>query len=72
MHGTENDSGTDDDPSLYKICRPVERFDSRLAELIDDLFETMDTAEGAGLAAPQVGVLRRVVVIDAGEGRGVL
>lgn len=60
---------TDDDPSLYKICRPVERFDSRLAELIDDLFETMDTAEGAGLAAPQVGVLRRVVVIDAGEGR---
>ena len=60
---------TDDDPSLYKICRPVERFDARLAELIDDLFETMDTAEGAGLAAPQVGVLRRVVVIDAGEGR---
>ena len=60
---------TDDDPSLYKICKPVEKFDGRLSDLIDDLFETMDTAEGAGLAAPQVGVLRRVVVIDAGEGR---
>lgn len=58
----------DNDPSLYKICRPVERFDGRLAELIDDLFETMRAADGAGLAAPQVGVLRRVVVIDAGEG----
>lgn len=58
----------DDDPSLYKVCRPVERFDGRLAELIDDLFETMRTADGAGLAAPQVGVLRRIVVIDAGEG----
>ena len=60
---------TDDDPSLYKICKPVEKFDSRLSELIDDMFETMDEAEGAGLAAPQVGVLRRVFVVDAGEGR---
>ena len=59
---------TDDDPVLYKVCRPVEQFDGRLAALIDDLFETMRTADGAGLAAPQVGVLRRVVVIDAGEG----
>lgn len=59
---------TDDDPVLYKVCRPVEQFDGRLAALIDDLFETMHTADGAGLAAPQVGVLRRVVVIDAGEG----
>ena len=59
---------TDDDPSLYKICRPVERFDSRVAELIDDLFETMDTAEGAGLAAPQVGVLRRAVPSSATRG----
>ena len=60
---------TDDDPCLYKVCKPVEKFDARLAELIDDLYETMDTADGAGLAAPQVGVLRRVVVVDAGEGR---
>lgn len=60
---------TDDDPCLYKVCKPVEKFDGRLAQLIDDLFETMDAADGAGLAAPQVGVLRRVVVVDAGEGR---
>lgn len=59
---------TDDDSSLYKVCRPVENFDGRLAELIDDLFETMHASDGAGLAAPQVGILRRVVVIDAGEG----
>jgi peptide deformylase len=59
---------TDDDPCLYKTCKPVDKFDARLATLIDDLFETMHTADGAGLAAPQVGVLRRVVVIDAGEG----
>ena len=60
---------TDDDPCLYKVCRPVEKFDGRLSELISDLFETMDAADGAGLAAPQVGILRRVVVVDAGEGR---
>ena len=60
---------TDDDPCLYKICKPVEKFDGRLAQLIDDLFETMYAADGAGLAAPQVGILRRVVVVDAGEGR---
>ena len=60
---------TDDDPCLYKVCKPVEKFDGRLAQLIDDLCETMDAADGAGLAAPQVGILRRVVVVDAGEGR---
>ena len=60
---------TDKEPCLYKICRPVEKFDARLGELIDDMFETMETANGAGLAAPQVGILRRVVVIDAGEGK---
>ena len=60
---------TDDDPCLYKVCRPVEQFDGRLGELIDDMFETMEAANGAGLAAPQVGILRRVVVIDAGEGK---
>lgn len=60
---------TDDDPCLYKVCKPVEKFDARLSELIDDMYETMDAADGAGLAAPQVGILRRVVVVDAGEGR---
>ena len=60
---------TDKEPCLYKICRPVEKFDERLGELIDDMFETMEAANGAGLAAPQVGILRRVVVIDAGDGK---
>lgn len=60
---------TDDDPCLRKKCRPVETYDERLSALIDDLFETMDAAEGAGLAAPQVGILRRVAVVDAGEDR---
>ena len=59
---------TDDAPCLYKVCRPVERFDGKLSELIDDMAETMKTYDGVGLAAPQVGVLRRVVVIDVGQG----
>lgn len=58
---------TDDDPCLYKVCRPVEKFDDRLAELIDDMFDTMYKADGVGLAAPQVGVLRRVFVVDTGD-----
>ena len=57
-----------DDPALYKVCRPVEKFDGRLAQLIDDMAETMREANGVGLAAPQVGILRRVVVIDVGDG----
>lgn len=59
---------TDDAPCLSKVCRPVERFDERLSELIDDLAETMYEAEGCGLAASQIGILRRVVVIDCGDG----
>ena len=55
------------DPVLTKKCRPVTRFDDRLATLIDDMIETMHDANGVGLAAPQVGVLRRVVVVDAGD-----
>ena len=58
------------DPMLNKICRPVEKFDDRLHTLIDDLKETLDDANGLGLAAPQVGILRRVViVIDEEENR---
>lgn len=49
-------------------CREVKRFDSRLGVLIDDMIETMRDADGVGLAAPQVGILRRVVVIDVGDG----
>ncbi len=59
---------TGDAPCLYKVCRPVEKFDKKLHELLDDMAETMYDAEGAGLAASQIGILRRVVVIDVGEG----
>ena len=53
---------------LYKICKPVDRFDRRLGILLDDMAETMYDAEGVGLAAPQVGILKRAVVIDCGDG----
>lgn len=56
------------DPILYKKSRVVEKFDERLATLIDDMKETMYNGNGVGLAAVQVGILKRVVVIDIGEG----
>lgn len=56
------------DPILTKKCRPVEKFDDRLAQLLDDMAQTMYEANGVGLAGPQVGMLRRVVVIDVGDG----
>lgn len=56
------------DSVLTKKCRVVEKFDDKLATLIDDMVETMYLSNGVGLAAPQVGILRRVVVIDVGEG----
>lgn len=59
---------TDSDPVLLKKCKPVEKFDLRLHELLDDMKETLYNAEGVGLAAPQVGIIRRCVVIDVGEG----
>ena len=58
----------DGDSILNKKCRPVEKFDSKLADLLDDMAETMHLANGVGLAAPQVGILRRIVVIDVGDG----
>ncbi len=57
-----------DDPALYKMCKDVKKFDEKLSVLIDDMIETMNAADGVGLAAPQVGVLRRVLVIDVGDG----
>ena len=57
------------DPVLTKICRPVEKFDEKLAALLDDMYETMVNSEGVGLAAPQVGILRRIFVIDIGDGK---
>ena len=59
---------TDKDPALHKVCKKVEVFDRKLHKLLDDMAETMDDANGVGLAAPQVGILRRVVVVDTGEG----
>ncbi|MCC8016149.1 MAG: peptide deformylase [Clostridiales bacterium] len=56
------------DPILNKKSRKVEKFDSRLSDLIDDMLETMYCENGVGLAAVQVGILKRVAVIDIGEG----
>jgi len=56
------------DPTLRKVSRPVTEIDKRVKQLLDDMADTMYAADGAGLAAPQVGILRRIVVIDVGEG----
>ena len=54
---------TKEQPGLYKQCRPVTKFDERLHQLLDDMKETLLSANGVGLAAPQVGVLRRAVLV---------
>lgn len=56
------------DERLRKVCRPVKEITPHILTLLDDMAETMAFAEGVGLAAPQVGVLRRIVVVDVGEG----
>ncbi len=56
------------DPMLNKTSRPVEKFDEKLHILLDDMAETMRLADGCGLAAVQVGVLRRICIVDAGDG----
>ena len=58
---------TDKDPALHKVCKPVENFDRKLHKLLDDMRETLIDSNGVGLAAPQVGILRRVVLVDTGE-----
>ena len=58
---------TDAEPALHKICKPVVNFDGKLHSLLDDMRETLIDSEGVGLAAPQVGILRRVVLVDTGE-----
>ena len=58
---------TDKDPALHKKCHPVTRFDAKLGLLLDDMKETLAHANGAGLAAPQIGILRRVVVVVDGS-----
>lgn len=59
---------TVEDPILRKTSRPVERFNDKLWQLLDDMKETMYKSQGVGLAAVQVGFLRRVIVVDVGDG----
>ena len=58
---------TDAEPALHKVCKPVTNFDSKLFKLLDDMRDTLIESGGVGLAAPQVGILRRVVLVDVGE-----
>lgn len=58
---------TFEDRALHKTCRPVTKFDEKLHTLLDDMAETLTDANGAGLAAPQVGILRRVFIMDTGD-----
>lgn len=63
---------TEEDPVLRKISKPVKEVTPKIITLIDDMLDTMYEAMGVGLAAPQVGILKRIVVIDIGEGPIVL
>jgi len=58
---------TDKEPALHKVCKPMVNFDDRLFRLLADMRETLVDSGGVGLAAPQVGILRRVVLVDTGE-----
>ena len=58
---------TDKDPALHKVCKPVTDFDAKLHKLLDDMRETLIDSQGVGLAAPQIGILRRVVLVDTGD-----
>lgn len=60
----------DGDEILRKMCRPVENVDDKIKELVADMIETMHAQDGVGLAAPQVGILKRVVVIDLYDDKG--
>ena len=57
------------DETLRKVCRPVDKITPRVLTLLDDMVETMRAADGVGLAAPQVGILKRIVVIEVEEGK---
>ena len=58
---------TTDEPALHKVCKNVTSFDWRLRKLLDDMRETLIDSNGVGLAAPQVGILKRVVLVDTGD-----
>lgn len=55
------------DPILRKQCKPIDKMTPRLEQLIDDMFDTMYEANGVGLAGPQIGILKQIVVIDIGD-----
>ena len=57
---------TDKDPALHKVCKSVTTFDEKLHKLLDDMRETLIDSNGVGLAAPQVGILRRIFLVDVG------
>jgi peptide deformylase len=57
------------DPTLRKVCRPVDEITPKIVRLLDDMIETMRDAQGCGLAAPQVGILRRIAVIEVEDGK---
>ena len=59
---------TEQESSLHKVCKTVTSFDRKLHKLLDDMKETLIESNGVGLAAPQVGILRRVVMVDTGDG----
>ncbi len=59
---------TKEDSVLHSVCRPVEKFDEKLAQLLDDMHETLEKAQGLGLAAPQVGIRRRVALVGTDDG----
>ncbi len=61
-----------DEAFLRKKSRPVEKFDDRLKTLVDDMFETMEQADGVGLAAPQIGILKRLAVVGCEDGKALL
>ena len=58
---------TDAEPALHKVCKEVVNFDSKLEKLLEDMADTLVDSGGVGLAAPQVGILRRVVLVDTGD-----
>ena len=58
---------TDKEPALHKVCKTVTSFDWRLRKLLDDMRDTLIDSNGVGLAAPQVGILKRVVLVDTGD-----
>ena len=62
----------DGDKALTKICRPVEKFDAKLASILDDMADTLKKANGVGLAAPQIGLLRRICIVNVGDDDGVI